>query len=71
MELKHTVLVILKILISTGMIVQQVCCSDAAVLMGGHRDNANRTEPPPTFDEYYDYSDYTESAETQTVSMFH
>ncbi|KAH1010077.1 hypothetical protein HUJ05_004432 [Dendroctonus ponderosae] len=68
MELKHTVLVILKILVSTGLIVQRVRCSEAAVLMGGHRDNVNRTEPPPTFDEYYDYSDYTESAETQPTN---
>lgn len=59
MELKHVLLTILKILISTVLILQQVGYADGAAMMGGHLDNKNHTQDDQLYDEY----DYTESGE--------
>ncbi|XP_066151213.1 uncharacterized protein [Euwallacea fornicatus] len=59
MELKHVLLTILKIVISTWLVRQPVpYYAKGAILMGGHVDNQNYTEPT-SYDEY-DYSESTE-----------
>lgn len=61
MELKQVFLTLIKILISTGLLVR-LNHVEGAALMGGHIDNKNQTEKGVLYDDY----DYTDSEKVLT-----
>ncbi|CAG9763053.1 unnamed protein product [Ceutorhynchus assimilis] len=65
MELKHVLLTILKILVSTVLLIQN---TDAGVLMGGHIDNKNSTN---SSENDYDYTESTAEVAAQKQTTKH
>ncbi|XP_050307170.1 uncharacterized protein LOC126743930 [Anthonomus grandis grandis] len=57
MELKYILLVLLKILVSTNLVLQQANYVEGTALMGGHKDNRNLSEIDDSLYDEYEYSD--------------